>query len=90
MIWKRRLALTKKHEFLTLTPETTRKGDLVCILLGCSVPILLRKCAHIGVHPDGKSCYKFIGESYVHGMMDGEAFEIKKQENTEYETFDIS
>jgi hypothetical protein len=41
-------------------------GDLICILFGCSVPVILRK------HKDG--FYEFVGESYIYGKMDGEAF----------------
>ena len=44
-----------------------QKGDVVCILLGCSVPVLLRPST------DQKSCYEVVGESYVHGVMEGEA-----------------
>lgn len=33
---------------------------------------------------DGKAeFYHFVGESYVHGIMDGEAFEIAKSRNAE-------
>lgn len=41
-------------------------GDLVCILYGCSVPVVLRK-----TQEDGQ--YVFMGEAYVHGLMDAEA-----------------
>ena len=41
------------------------KGDKVCILKGCSVPILLRS------RPEG--CYVVVGDAYVHGIMNGEA-----------------
>ena len=43
-------------------------GDIVCILLGCSVPVVLRKRA------DGKS-YKVVSEAYIHVFSEGEAME---------------
>jgi hypothetical protein len=44
---------------------------MICIIFGCSVPVVLRK-----VSADGRnSHFEFIGECYVHGMMDGEALE---------------
>jgi hypothetical protein len=47
-----------------LAPGTALKGDVVCVLAGCTVPVILRKDSGV---------YKFIGEAYVYGKMDGEA-----------------
>jgi hypothetical protein len=33
--------------------------------------------------------YKIIGECYVHGMMDGEAFSVKNREGIEKEIFEL-
>jgi hypothetical protein len=44
--------------------EKARKGDLVCVLYGCSVPAVLRKSS------DGGS-YTLVGECYLDGCMDG-------------------
>lgn len=46
-------------------PSHARVGDVICILYGCSMPIILQKT---------DSQYTFIGESYTYGLMDGEAF----------------
>ena len=62
-ILARTLVLTKKG-YLGLGPRKARKGDLVCILYGCSVPVILRK------YGQG---HRFVGESYIHGLMDGAA-----------------
>ena len=53
MVWERRLVLLTEPPYsstgagpkqpLGLTPVKCKKGDLVCILFGCSVPVLLRK-----------------------------------------------
>jgi hypothetical protein len=134
---------------LGLAPARAKQGDLICILYGCSVPVLLRKksdhlravstlrrastlrnsnppsakrgsSASLGqtsqdlrpskrarLTPDGtrpgptgstrteaaadrdghsdtmeaeeENQYVFIGECYIHGMMDGEAFKHQRQ-----------
>lgn len=48
----------------------------MCVLYGCSVPVVLRK----DDTDDGSanSC-KFVGECYVDGMMDGEALSQGKE-----------
>lgn len=39
--------------------------DLLCVLLGCDSPMLLR--------PTASGDFLVVGECYVHGLMDGEA-----------------
>jgi hypothetical protein len=44
--------------------------DIICILYGCSVPVVLRQ------QKGENGCfYQLVGEYYVHGMMDGGAVE---------------
>lgn len=56
-------------------PEMTRVGDKVCVLFGCSVPVILRKIR-------SEKAYRFVGERYLSGFMDGEA--MKKLERGKY------
>ncbi|OCK74390.1 hypothetical protein K432DRAFT_409900 [Lepidopterella palustris CBS 459.81] len=58
-----------KGPLLGLGPNDLEVGDLVCILLGCSVPVILRHRSNSTL----MSYYEVIGECYLHGMMDGEA-----------------
>ena len=51
---------------LGLLPDTVKQGDKICILLGCSLPVILRP---VDDH------YIFIGSAYVDGYMTGEAME---------------
>ncbi|KAH7184607.1 uncharacterized protein B0J16DRAFT_340213 [Fusarium flagelliforme] len=46
---------------------STQVGDEVWIVSGCPVPLVLRKS------DDHERCYMLVGESYVHGVMSGEA-----------------
>lgn len=50
--------------YYVLGPAVAEKGDVVCVLFGGRTPYILR--------PKGDH-YLFVGECYVHGMMDGEA-----------------
>lgn len=75
----RRLMISSKG-YIGLVPPKTQEGDLVCVLFGCSVPVILRKQ---GSH------YIFIGESYVHGIMDGEAIQMMNEGHLVEEDFTL-
>ncbi|MCJ1368621.1 hypothetical protein MMC16_007765 [Acarospora aff. strigata] len=59
-----RRLLTTAEGYIGLASEMAQRGDIICILLGCSVPVALRP---VGEH------YKLVGECYIHGLMEGEA-----------------
>ncbi|KAF2260254.1 HET-domain-containing protein [Lojkania enalia] len=82
VIWGRRLARTKEHRFLALIPQMALEEDVICIIPGVSVPVVLRQRTVGGG-------FEYVGESYVHGMMDGEAFGIKRRMRTEYQKFEL-
>jgi hypothetical protein len=81
VIWSRKFFLCKAMNgaprLYGLAPPKTTNGDIVCVLFGCSVPVVLRKC-QTNNSTDDK--YTFVGECYVHGMMDGEALPKKMPE----------
>lgn len=62
---QRRLFRTRKG-YLGLGGHGLLKGDRICILAGGAVPFILRPRS-TGEH------HEFIGDAYVHGVMDGEA-----------------
>lgn len=64
--FRRRLFRTERG-FMGLGPVAARIGDKVCVLLGGQVLYVLRD--------RDEGCYEFVGECYVHGMMDGQALE---------------
>jgi hypothetical protein len=49
--------------YMGLSPLFAERGDLICVLLGCSVPMIIRKCG---------TNYVVVGDAYVYGMMEGE------------------
>jgi Heterokaryon incompatibility protein (HET) len=56
-----------------LAPMRARKNDIVCVLYGCSVPIVLRE--------EETGGFTFVGECFLHGFMDGEAIGMQKKYN---------
>jgi hypothetical protein len=47
-------------------PLNIKNGDLICVLLGCDLPLILRKT---------EGHYLVIGECFVLGLMDGDALQ---------------
>ncbi len=64
-IMRKRLAVTKNRH-VGMAPSRARKGDVVCLLLGYSVPVVLRNRG---------TDFEFLGECYLEGYMDGELIE---------------
>jgi hypothetical protein len=60
---RRRTLFATAEGRLGLGPENVRTGDVVTILLGTPVPIVLRPAAN---------CFTYVGDAYVHGIMDGQ------------------
>jgi hypothetical protein len=66
-----RLALrmmTTRAGRIGMVPHKAMQGDLICILFGCSVPILLRRS---GLEDE----FVVVGECYLDNCMEGEALE---------------
>ncbi|CAM1509732.1 Fc.00g000670.m01.CDS01 [Cosmosporella sp. VM-42] len=70
----RRLAVSKKGYLLACTANV-KEGDTICVLYGCSVPVVLRE---VDDH------HVFVGEAYAHGLMDGQAVK-QVQESRSFE-----
>jgi hypothetical protein len=60
---RRRLYVTDTG-YIGLCYRSCRKGDEIYLLIGGDTPFVLRR---LGTH-----CFGFKGDSYVHGVMDGE------------------
>jgi len=61
----RRLCTTREGR-VGMAPLRAKRGDVVCLLFGCSVLVVLRGCEK------GEGEYEFVGECYLDGFMDGE------------------
>lgn len=54
-----------RRGYLATGPKNVQQGDVVCVFMGGAVPFILR--------PRGREDgYTLIGDTYVHGIMDGE------------------
>ncbi|RSM00882.1 hypothetical protein CEP52_008848 [Fusarium oligoseptatum] len=62
VIWGRQMMLTEgrrgSSKFLGLVPAEAREGDLICILYGCSVPLVLRRLRSPSKHGSMSSSYQ--------------------------------
>lgn len=58
----------------------TRTGDMICILFGCSVPVLIRNV---------EDHHMFIGDCYIHGLMFGETIGLLKRGEVVQEEFHL-
>ena len=70
----RQFCVTRKG-YMGWAPPTAKPGDCICIFFGGQVPYVVR--------PNGKE-YEFLGEAYIHGIMNGEALSM---EGIKMETF---
>jgi hypothetical protein len=66
---RRRMGFTQSS-LVCLLPQRTEMGDKIALLRGGRVPVVFR--------PKGDGSVEFIGEAYVHGIMDGEGFDEGK------------
>jgi hypothetical protein len=66
--------------YLGVTEAEATYTDRLCVLLGASVPFVLRQ---EGNH------YKLVGEAYVHGFMYGEAIGMMRKGELHVDTIDI-
>jgi hypothetical protein len=90
VVWGRvliRMTIGASDDYLGLASQSVKEGDLICIVFGCSVPVVLRP---FFVRDESYArYYEFNGECYIHGMMDGEAFRILQEMNIEKMEFEL-
>jgi hypothetical protein len=67
---RRRFCVSEKG-YVGLVPPFAREGDIICVALGVQTPLVFRK---LKLTQDQRgSRYHLVGETYIHGLMDGEA-----------------
>jgi hypothetical protein len=79
---RRRMFISNEKD-MGLAPWDAEQGDIICVLLGCRFPVVLR--------PRGPSdnYYVLVGEAYIEGFMDGEAILGLEEGYFELNTFEI-
>ncbi|KAN0112256.1 Heterokaryon incompatibility protein (HET) domain containing protein [Hyaloscypha variabilis] len=68
-----RTFVVTENGFYSLTPLLTGPGDVACVFVGVDVPFILKPCGDAGL-------FKLLGESYVHGVMEGQVKEMVERE----------
>ena len=63
--------------YVGIAPTAVKVGDSVAVFRGGRTPFIIRK------HTDS-AAYQLIGDSYVHGLMRGEAFDLDGVEEREF------
>ncbi|KAK8913203.1 hypothetical protein VCV18_011675 [Metarhizium anisopliae] len=72
VIWNRIMFVTQGfsgNRLLGLGPAKAQIGDTICILHGCSVPVILRQL-------ETQDVWEIVGECFVYSLMDGEAMSV--------------
>jgi Heterokaryon incompatibility protein (HET) len=64
--------------YMGMGPKLLNVGDAVCVVLGCNVPLVLKK---------NEDQNTLIGECFVWGLMDGEAMRMKRKGEDWLDTF---
>ncbi len=67
----RRFATTQKG-YMGLTPRGAMLGDEIAVILGASVPFLVRRVVPHKYNEASNDRYQLLGECYLHGIMSGE------------------
>ncbi|MCJ1431353.1 hypothetical protein MMC27_000704 [Xylographa pallens] len=64
-----------RERSIGLVPKSARAGDTICLLHGISTPAVLRKAG---------TCYEYVGQCYIEGVMYGEACDWGEEEGDEF------
>ena len=73
-----RVLATTESGYVVLVHESAQRGDDVCLLLGSTVPFVVRQVEHEQMR------YKLISDAYVPGIMYGELFARTRGNVVEY------
>jgi len=66
----------------------TQLGDKICILFGGRVPFILREMSvQVEIDRINHKCHTLLGDSYVHGLMQGEAAKIIERQEVGVQNF---
>jgi hypothetical protein len=83
----RKFVVTTKG-YVGFCPNQSEKGDVIAIFAGGSVPFVLRPDRPTGRCEPGRG-YTLVGDSYIHGIMDGETFEAGREVSSYLEYIEL-
>lgn len=83
----RRFYVTQ-NGFMGLGPANCQPNDLVVVLYGGYVPFVLRLSREATKLPDSEDAnFILVGDTYIHGFMDGEAIKARDTGSLKEQTF---
>lgn len=74
-----RVLVMSERGWMGIAPEDVQAGDLIVVLIGVRTPFVLRPS---GVA--GEESYRVVGDCYVDGFMEGEAFRVPSLQRREF------
>jgi hypothetical protein len=74
------LVLTQEHNVVRPFYDMTQPGDLICVILGCPIPMMLRPV---------EEHFELVGPVYVPGIMHGEAMTALQEKKVELQAFEL-
>jgi hypothetical protein len=85
--YKRSMFFTKSGAMGVCCPNA-RPGDSIVILFGCRAPVIVRKRKK-NIDTEMGDLWVFVGECYLHDLMDGEAIKKRMDEDKTVQTFNL-
>ena len=79
---KRKSPFLTAEGYLGMGPAETRKGDVVVVFYGGRIPFVLRLETGVAGGQEWKGLFRFVGEAYCDGAMDGKV--VAKRRLTEF------
>lgn len=79
---KSRTIFETVEQEIGIAPDFAERGDWVCMLFGCRVPVILRKRA------DGS--FMFVGDAYIYQAKDGDVLKELQAERCRLQHFSLS
>ncbi|KAH8911976.1 HET-domain-containing protein [Coniochaeta sp. PMI_546] len=74
-----RVLIMSQKGWMGIAPQDVQAGDLIVVLLGLRTPFILRASSEAG-----ESSYRIIGDCYVDGFMEGEAFKLRSLQQRDF------
>ncbi len=76
-----RSLILSTNGYIGLAPFSTLRGDKICVFHGLHAPVVVR--------PNPDNSYTFVGDAYIHALMDGEVVDPKGTAKFKREDFVI-
>ncbi|GAW23562.1 hypothetical protein ANO14919_131290 [Xylariales sp. No.14919] len=75
VVARRRFFISCKG-YMGLGPLESEVGDRICVLAGGRAPFIVRAAQQKGDEASPRFVCRLLGDSYIHGLMDGEAMKL--------------